>query len=497
MAEIETLGILDEIQSLVSIKLQVVSYKWLSQNYLVSSDAAKRLLEEFVEKHINDVEVVYSLSGWLKNNPSAYHVQLVSSSKIAEAKQEFNENCSVQVYSVQACIPKDAATLWNAEFVQAEELFKQSPSVDNCLWDNRFCGVLNPFIKQNADRKSASTGDPQAKNSGAIMASNCKLTSQSVTFQPPQSKKVQHAEPSADMAMANYVKNEVAVEGGSNIDIDKEKVAQPLENKKNIRTDKTSALNGGVLADMWGRATTKLKTGCIPTETNKAIPISAETQVCTSKEFEDANCFDDRQDVTIKRSNSRGNRKRRVIYDSSDEEGEDAVNLSSPDPPGLKSSSNTPEVEKMLCFKGDEKMNKQFKGESSAKESKSLSNDANVTGISDHGHSNDANVRAKLTDVAPKSPQRKKVLKTKIDERGREVTEVIWEGEETKPDGSLAMKTENKVANNAVDRPTAAKRSHVTESIAPLNQAVKAGNKKGGNKDRKQGNILSFFKRAS
>ncbi|CAH9115593.1 unnamed protein product [Cuscuta europaea] len=495
MAEIETLGILDEIQSLVSVKLQVVSYKWLSQNYLVSSDAAKRLLEEFVEKHRNDVEVVYSLSGWLKNNPSAYHVQLVSSSKIAEAKQEFNETCSVQVYSVQACIPKDAATLWNAEFVQAEELFKQSPSVDNCFWDNRFCGVLNPFVKQNADRKSASTGDPQEKKSGAIMASKSKLTSQSVTFQPPQPKKVQHAQPSADMAMVNYVKNEVAVEGGSNMNIDKEKVAQPLENKKNIRTDKSSAVNGGVLANMWGRATTKLKADCIPTETNKAIPISAETQVCTSEELEDANCFDDRQDFNIKRSNSRGNRKRRVIYDSSeDEEGEDAVNLSSPDPPGLKSSSNTPEVEKVLCFEGDEKINKKLKGESLAKESKSH---IDVTGISDHGHSIDANVRVKLTDVAPKSPQRKKVLKTRIDERGREVTEVIWEGEQTKPDGSLAKKTENKVANNAVDRPTAAKRSHVTESIAPLNQAVKAGNKKGGNKDRKQGNILSFFKRAS
>jgi len=42
MAEIETLGLLDEIQSLVSDTLQVVSYKWLSRNYLLSSNAAKR-----------------------------------------------------------------------------------------------------------------------------------------------------------------------------------------------------------------------------------------------------------------------------------------------------------------------------------------------------------------------------------------------------------------------------------------------------------------------
>ncbi|CAL5374937.1 unnamed protein product [Camellia sinensis] len=54
-----------------------------------------------------------------------------------ESKQEFNGNCSVQVYSVQACIPKDPAALWNAEFVQAEELLRQPLTIDNCLRDNR------------------------------------------------------------------------------------------------------------------------------------------------------------------------------------------------------------------------------------------------------------------------------------------------------------------------------------------------------------------------
>lgn len=55
----------------------------------------------------------------------------------AEAQEEFDGKCSVQVYSVQASIPKDAAVLWNAEFIQAEELFKQLSKVDNCLGDNR------------------------------------------------------------------------------------------------------------------------------------------------------------------------------------------------------------------------------------------------------------------------------------------------------------------------------------------------------------------------
>ena len=71
---------------------------------------------------------------------SKYLVQqflLVFADFHAEAQEEFDGNCSVQVYSVQASIPKDPAMLWNAEFIQAEELFKQPFSVDNCLRDNR------------------------------------------------------------------------------------------------------------------------------------------------------------------------------------------------------------------------------------------------------------------------------------------------------------------------------------------------------------------------
>jgi DNA polymerase delta subunit 3 len=60
----------------------------------------------------------------------------------AEAKQAFKDSsCSVQVYSIQACIPKDTAVLWNPEFVQAEELFNQPFDEENCLRDNRYCSL--------------------------------------------------------------------------------------------------------------------------------------------------------------------------------------------------------------------------------------------------------------------------------------------------------------------------------------------------------------------
>ncbi|KAI8014309.1 hypothetical protein LOK49_LG05G02740 [Camellia lanceoleosa] len=60
----------------------LVSYRWLSRNFLLPSNVSKRLLQEFVEKHGNGFEVVYTLSGWLKNNPSVYHIRLVSGPKI-------------------------------------------------------------------------------------------------------------------------------------------------------------------------------------------------------------------------------------------------------------------------------------------------------------------------------------------------------------------------------------------------------------------------------
>ncbi|KAK9269381.1 hypothetical protein L1049_001153 [Liquidambar formosana] len=116
-----------------------------------------------------------------------------------------------------------------------------------------------------------------------------------------------------------------------------------------------------------------------------------------------------------------------------------------------------------------------------------------------HIPGNDVSKKGKLTDGAPKSPKRRKVLKTRIDERGREVTEVVWEGEETemkKTDTSMTKNADNNGTTNTVNRPPVVKKSPAVGSTASSNPPGKAGNKKAGNtKDPKQGNILSFFKK--
>ncbi|KAK6777127.1 hypothetical protein RDI58_023844 [Solanum bulbocastanum] len=546
MADIETLGIVDEIQALVSDKLQVVSYKWLSRNFLVSSNSAKRLLQEFVEKHGSDLEVVYCLSGWLKDSPSTYHIRLVSSANLAESKKEFLDDCSVQVYSVQACIPKDPVALWSSEFVQAEELFRQSLSVDNCLLDNRFCGVSNPFITRNGGGTIPSTNAvPQVKSE----ASGLRHSNSTAQVKPEQ-KKVQLPSPSANVPYSHVVDAKSESRGtsglgeGSKFVVDKHKVAQLPPAKKAVQSEKSSSKNGGALANMWGRVPTKPKVDIVSAATSDATPnpVGNAAQLCTPERVEDRISDDDDQQVSIRRtSNGEGSRKRRVIFDFSDEEDEfkDAVNLASPDPPkqksilGSKQTPSTPELEKQEVKKVKEAGSKSHEQETKEADSKSHEQDAfskesheqetfskrsheqgrkplpssepkssklhSSEIISEHASLKNAAVKDEVTNAAPTSPKRRKVMKTRIDERGREVTEVVWEGEETeiKADSNTMTKADNNPVNSTGDRAPMAKKSPALGSTAPTNQASKAGNKKAGNKDPKQGNILSFFKKAA
>ncbi|KAL7087521.1 hypothetical protein ACP275_13G072100 [Erythranthe tilingii] len=520
MAEIETLGILDEIQSIVSDKLQVVSYKWLSRNFLVSSNTAKRLLQEFVEKYGNGLEVIYSLSGWMKNNPSTYHIRLVSKHKLSDAKQEFDGDCSVQVYSIQACLPKDPATLWNHEFVQAEYLFKQPPTVDNCLLDNRFCGVSSSFIKRIGGEAPLGTAH------------------QTTAIPQLPAKKVQQSSPNAGIDFTRAVKTESRVkvdrDPGVKLAAGKEKVPLILPNKKG-QSDKSSSGNGSALASMWGRASTKPKPETPLAQANNSKPntpvlesASAEAQICARESVDYGSSEEDGEDFNVKRtSNGEGGRKRRVVFDYSDEEDEyrDAVSLSSPDPPKKSSLCNSSFEEK----ENEPKIN-EVKQEDVEKVSAMNKGKKNESPTLDKPQSPvleiDASVKGKVTDAVPK---RRKVFKTRIDERGREVTEVVWEGEEpdakcdsnsaktaankTAKSESISAKTaednlvksesnsgktaeSNPVVKNATSRAPVAKKSPAVGNTAAANKGGRGGNKKAVNKDPKQGNILSFFKKS-
>ncbi|KAK1582431.1 hypothetical protein Q3G72_014871 [Acer saccharum] len=522
MSEIETLGILDEIQALVSDRLQVVSYKWLSRNFSVSSNSAKRLLEEFVEKHGSGVKVVYALSGWLKSNPPSHSFRLVSGPKLTEAQQEFDGNCSVQVYSVQASIPQDPAAIWNAEFVQAEELFNQPSAFDDCLRDSRFCSIINSFVKHNVDGTLVSNAAVQPKIAGIPEHSKVNNAHQNKTVLPPHQNKVQQSSPKVGLLSPNGIKDVKVKSNGTGVhdqatkpSADKEKIHPlPAASKLKGQNDKSSSVSGGSLANLWGRASAK------PKPNSALADASADAQICARESIEDGRSDDDAEDVNFRRvSNGESNRKRKVVLDLSDEdEFEDAVNLASPDLPKGQSCVDLKQSKKGLVMnKSNSMLNEVKEDEPKVKEEKTIVKDSNQskdssfvsttvntkTSLTEKSQisASENNENKKVADSVPNSPKRRKVLKTRIDDRGREVTEVVWEGEETetkKVDSETMKKVDSNTVTNNVNRPAAAnKKSPALGSTAPTNAAgSKAGNKKSGNpKDPKQGNILSFFKR--
>lgn len=487
---------------------------------MVPSNVAKKLLEEFVEKHGDQVEVVYTLSGWLKSNPSNYHIRLVSQSKLAEAKEEFEENCSLQVYSVQTYLPKDPAVLWNAEFIQAEELFKQPAAVDNCLRDNRFCGVSNSTVKRNVGGIHA-TPTSELKSTGVLGQFKKTSVQQTSTLVDSPQKKAQQSGPSSSMqsiGSAKVVKTDNnsigAHEQNSKPAEDKRNIPQLPVNRKKSQNDKNPSWTENELSNMWDRASAKPKGHWAASKANDNLPNSADAQICAGGEVQHDNSDDD---ITVKRApKSEATRKRRVVFDDSDEE-DDFKEVITPATPDLskmdamlssKQRSNSSDLEKKnlrldelkedvanVKDKRGAETNQVLKEEPSAPTKVTNSSISSQYGSVDHVSAVHTNLTHKRTDTAPVSPKRRKVVKTMIDERGREVTEVFWEGEEIQetPGSQTTTKADNS-RTHASNR-LSVKKSPAVGNNAPVNQGSKGGKKKGGKIDPKQGNILSFFKK--
>ncbi|CAO2205223.1 unnamed protein product [Urochloa humidicola] len=504
------LDLLPQIHALFSDPLRVVSYKWLSRNFSVSSNDAKRLLQEFVDKNGTDLQVIYSVSGWLKNNPQNYCVKLTSGPKLEEARLAFKDSCSVQVYSIQACIPKDIAVLWNPEFVQAEELFNQPFDEENCLRDNRFCGVLNSFVKRTSSGKHVSSLPPKPVNSAAAAAQSKPSVTpkeQSVIARQQDLPGVSSFKQGA--GNKSEKDNSTVLDKATNAPVAKEPAVAAHANKNKAQNGKAMPGNGGSLANMWGRASAKPKPPATTTAV-ATVAATADAQIC-AKEEEEADSSDDEQGTKYKRGSSNANnRKRRALLDfSDDDEDDNIVSIASPElpkqqvpDPVTETVEDTEANQKNLENKEDIPSN--VKGCSrvldseftSECKSKSVST-MNHSGITLKEKSRDTPTNDNKQDSTAKpastSPKRRKVLKTRIDERGREVTEVVWEGEASAGDKTEKNATTTAASGAALpSKPQPA--ANTNKSKAP---SKAAGNKKPATAKAgtKQGNIMSFFKK--
>ncbi|ERM97647.1 uncharacterized protein LOC18425624 isoform X2 [Amborella trichopoda] len=517
--------ILNEIQTLISDRLQVVSYKWLSRNFSVSSNIAKRLLQEFVDCHGDGLEVIYALSGWSTSKHPYYSIRLVSRFNLDEVQREFKDGCSVQVYSVQPCIPKDPTELWNAEFVQAEELFNQPSTVENCLRDNRFSAVSNSFVKRNTSGAPLRVGHPEPKKGSDVAV-------------PSRNNGIvlkRQMDPQAQKEKAPQTSTEEGLQEKAAVIVIKNQGAQQIHNqggrpqvdtihvgKKKTTNDKSSS--AGSLASLWDRASAKSKPSSDQIDSVESVPktiLSAEGHIRAREAVEEMSSGDEEEGFSRRRiSNNGGNgRKRRVVFCPSDDDDDDdeiVVSIATPEPPksrsvfgaeaGINNSGSA--LEKMDMHTKEQNSDghlkeKQQHRDNGVRTTEKIE-DASKGVVSKvpsseviRGHINgEQNNEDKNAAIAPAGPpKRRKVLKTRIDERGREVTEVVWEGDAD--DSSNTAK--EAITNNTDNRSTAAPKAPAPVKAAPFNPPAKGGVKKpakGGVKDPKQGNILSFFKKA-
>lgn len=174
--------------------------------------------------------------------------------------------------------------------------------------------------------------------------------------------------------------------------------------------------------------------------------VTAEAQICARETLDAASSDDDGQ-YSRKRSNGEIGRKRRVVFDYSDDEddNENVVSLASPDPPkrqpilgSIPETKNLDLEKKNLNFeekKGDKlEIKKQKTTENASRAGLKVDSEAArknnmITGISSsekiQSHTSEGlkdQYKNQASDTASTSPKRKKVLKTRIDERGREGT---------------------------------------------------------------------------
>ncbi|KAH7443427.1 hypothetical protein KP509_02G033900 [Ceratopteris richardii] len=428
---------------------------------------------------------------------------------------------SIHIYSIQPSLPKDPAALWSAEYVQSEELFRQPSDLDNCLRDNRFSAVSCSAVTRKVTETSltGTASKVSAKPSGAdklpIPTSGNKIAAPS---RSPQKQSTVQTEVSAAPGHIS-AQSKRDGDGDSTIDLGNTSkgpgtLERPGSKPGPVSKKKTTGTgDGGSLANLWGRAGSKLKpvqaeapAGLAPNSGNIETSELAPDPFSDDSDDEDATHFAHLRRGDMK---NKSKRTRRMVLDddSSDEnnvelEEENIISLSSPEVPKERPEKSTIPVKNGKGFGIPVLPLDRVKDDTPVIESKK-SEDGKILQVDARAsESAPAAVNGTSTASAPELKKRK-VLKTRIDERGREVTEVIWE---TESPASKDNKNEDNTSN-------CADVSHGTVQLEPveipnikLNAKATAGKTTGTkatggkssakiSKDSQQGRISSFFKK--
>lgn len=254
------------------------------------------------------------------------------------------------------------------------------------------------------------------------------------------------------------------------------KTTNPFQAKrKGVLNEITSSGPGGSLATLWGRASVKSKpSSMVPHSTSNVanagcksklsqiffvffdfnlitivifyfsndlwleyLSDDADAQIHAEEASDVMSSDDEGYGVSYKREpNDFGTRKRQYIINYSDEEDEDnVVSLASPNPPNEKSFSDSLPSTKSLCVEKEKANNDKLKAETLVNEQENneknygLSSDksgmAEVSLLKAENNSHNELSKTNERDNASMAPKRKKLVKTRIDERGREGMSIL------------------------------------------------------------------------
>ncbi|KAG6556440.1 hypothetical protein Mapa_002383 [Marchantia paleacea] len=536
-----------EIEGLILDALQVISYKWLSRKFSIPSNMAKRLLKRFVTQNQQlDLEIVYAVSGWTKKEPQCYSIQLVPKSKLEDVKTALKENPSVHVYSVQRCLPKDPAQLWSADFVQAVELFNQPQDVNNCLRDNRFSAVACTIVQRSLLRETSgstssqqipvSAAKPTSHPTGPVqnaaqpshyprsITADMKSVKSEIPPVPPISAPSHHVKdvsadikpvkaelPSVHSVSAQHDAKDTAL--GKNIS--KASVLPPAGKRKAMASAPLGGgSGGGSISNLWGKVASKPSATSPSKESESAVVIAGDAEARIQAMEADGYSDEDVDQYASSRVKRTAGRRRMIVEDDdsgnegAEEDEEMIVRLGTPD---------SPQDVKPLLRNGHDRSTvpKDQKSEVNAKSSipemKVSSNvlqdkialASNIQPAIKEEVVQKSNVAEQDVPGFRGGIKRKKVMKTRIDEKGREVTEVVWvtEGEDTAPSDEkpplVAAKPSaptNKESDTkaSTERPRALPKPQPAPPKAPASKGGKNAAKSTG---KQQGSIMSFFKK--
>ncbi|XP_024537559.1 DNA polymerase delta subunit 3 [Selaginella moellendorffii] len=455
-------GIIEQLRALVSDLSLMVSYKWLSRKFFISSNVAKRLLYKFVEKYGDGLEVLYSVSGWTQSQPRSYSVKVVKLSQLEGAKALLAEGSSVHIYSIQASVPRDPALVWSPDNVQAEEFFNQPLDAVNCLRDNRFSGVSCSLVKRDHKGTVSSSAPASEKASLPQGLPPKPALMKNETSIAAKASNGETSNPSGSSKQANSTRGD---KGNVSAGTVKQENGEGRRDA-NKRKEGSATAQGSSIANLWGRPSNNSKAS--PPKNGspqKQLPGNADACINALEEHENGGSSDD--DISNFRRLRRGGQKRRVVLDDevSEHKEEEAAS----------EEKEEEEEEEVISLISPEKKIEETKHEDKASNSNSRSGD----------------------DKRMDPKKKRKVLRTRIDERGREVTEVVWDTEE--PESSKIEEIEKvKAPNKTAAPPPPPPASKHPASKASTSKASTKPSSKPGKKAAcgpQQGSITSFFKK--